>query len=63
VLFWGILGALVMRTIFIATGVTLVQKFHWIISVFGIFLILSGIKMALQKDQKIHPERNPLLRK
>lgn len=62
VLFWGILGALVMRAIFIATGVTLIQKFHWVIYIFGAFLILSGIKMAIQKDQKIHPERNPLLR-
>ena len=42
---------------------TLVQKFPWIISVFGVILILSGIKMTLQKDQKIHPERNLLLRK
>jgi tellurite resistance protein TerC len=48
---------------YIATGVTFVQKFHWIISVFGVILILSGIKMILQKDQKIHPEGNPLLRK
>jgi len=62
VLFWGILGALVMRAIFIATGVTLIQKFHWIIYIFGAFLILTGIKMALQKDKKIHPERNPVLR-
>ncbi len=62
VLFWGILGALVMRAIFIATGVTLIQKFHWIIYVFGGFLILTGIKMALQKDMEIHPERNPVLR-
>lgn len=62
VLFWGILGALIMRAIFIATGVTLIQKFHWIIYIFGAFLILTGIKMALQKDKEIHPERNPVLR-
>ena len=62
VLFWGILGALIMRAIFIATGITLIQKFHWIIYIFGGFLILTGIKMALQKDQEIHPERNPVLR-
>jgi len=62
VLFWGILGALIMRAIFIATGVTLIQKFHWVIYIFGAFLILTGIKMALQKDKKIHPERNPVLR-
>jgi len=62
VLFWGILGAVVMRAIFIIAGVTLIQKFHWIIYVFGGFLILTGIKMALQKDKEIHPERNPVLR-
>ncbi|MFQ6081858.1 MAG: TerC family protein [Candidatus Aminicenantia bacterium] len=62
VLFWGILGALIMRAIFIATGVTLIQKFHWVIYIFGAFLILTGIKMALQKGKEIHPERNPVLR-
>ena len=62
VLFWGILGALIMRAIFIATGVMLIQKFHWIIYVFGAFLILTGIKMAWQKDKQIHPERNPVLK-
>lgn len=62
VLFWGILGALIMRAIFIATGVILIQKFHWIIYIFGAFLILTGIKMVSQKDKKIQPERNPVLR-
>jgi tellurite resistance protein TerC len=62
VLFWGILGALIMRAVFIATGVTLIEKFHWIIYVFGGFLILAGIRMALQEDRKINPERNPILR-
>ena len=62
VLFWGILGALVMRAIFIAAGVTLIQKFHWLIYIFGSFLILTGIKMALEKEKEIHPERNPVLR-
>ena len=62
VLYWGILGALVMRAIFIAAGVTLIQKFHWLIYIFGGFLILTGIKMALEKEKKIHPERNPVLR-
>jgi tellurite resistance protein TerC len=62
VLFWGIIGALVMRALFIATGVTLIQKFHWVIYIFGIFLIITGIKMATQKDKEIHPERNPVLR-
>ena len=62
VLFWGILGALIMRAIFIATGITLIQKFHWVIYVFGAFLILTGVRMALQKDKDIQPERNPVLR-
>ena len=62
VLFWGILGALAMRAAFIAAGITLIEKFHWMIYVFGGFLILTGIKMALQKDKEIHPERNPVLR-
>lgn len=62
VLFWGILGALIMRAIFIAMGITLIQKFHWVIYIFGAFLILTGIKMALEKDKEIHPERNPVLR-
>ncbi len=62
ILFWGILGALVMRAFFIATGVALIQKFHWVIYVFGAFLIITGIKMALQKDKEIHPEKNPVLK-
>ncbi len=62
VLFWGIFGALIMRAIFIAAGVTLIQEFHWVIYIFGAFLVLTGIKMALQKDKEIHPERNPVLR-
>ena len=62
VLFWGILGALIMRAIFIAAGVTLLHHFHWIIYVFGAFLIFTGIKLALDKDKEIHPEHNPILR-
>jgi tellurite resistance protein TerC len=62
VLFWGIVGALVMRAIFIAAGVTLIVKFHWIIYIFGALLIFSGLKMALQKDKQVHPERNPVLK-
>jgi tellurite resistance protein TerC len=62
VLFYGIIGALIMRAIFIAAGVTLIHTFHWIIYVFGAFLVLTGIKMAMEKDKEIHPEKNPLLR-
>lgn len=62
VLFWGILGALVMRAIFIATGITLLQHFHWVIYIFGAFLILTGIKLAVQQDKEVHPEKNPMLK-
>jgi tellurite resistance protein TerC len=62
VLFWGILGALIMRAIFIAAGVSLIERFHWIIYVFGAFLIYSGIKLFFQKEAEIHPEKNPVLR-
>lgn len=62
VLFWGILGALAMRAIFIFTGVALINKFAFVIYIFGAFLILTGIKLALEKDKEIHPEKNPLLR-
>jgi tellurite resistance protein TerC len=62
VLLWGILGALVMRGVFIAVGVTLIQRFHPVFYVFGALLIGSGVKMAFERDVEIHPERNPLLR-
>jgi len=62
VLFWGILGALLMRGAFIAAGATLLAKFHWIIYLFGAFLVVTGVKMALVRADGIHPERNPLLR-
>ena len=62
VLFWGILGALVMRAMCIAAGVTLLKQFHWLIYVFGGFLILTGIKMVLTKGKEINPEKNPMLR-
>ncbi len=62
VLFWGILGALVMRLLFIAAGVALIKQFHWIIYIFGGVLIATSIRMALQKGKEIHPERNPVLR-
>jgi tellurite resistance protein TerC len=62
VLFWGILGALIMRAIFIVAGITLIQTFHWIVYLFGIFLIFTGIKLAFHKEREIHPERNPVVR-
>ena len=51
-----------MRALFILVGITLIQKFHWVIYIMGGFLIITGIKMATQKDADIHPERNPVLR-
>ncbi len=62
VLFWGILGALIMRAIMIALGAVLITKFAWIIYVFGGFLILTGIKMIVKREEEIHPERNPVVR-
>ena len=62
VLFWGILGALILRAIFIATGAALLSNFHWMIYVFGAFLVVTGIKMYLQGDEKIDPEKNPVVK-
>ncbi|MBI5686643.1 MAG: TerC family protein [Verrucomicrobia bacterium] len=62
VLFWGVLGALVMRAIMIAAGAALIAKFNWIIYIFGAFLVLTGIKMAVKREEEIHPERNPVVR-
>jgi tellurite resistance protein TerC len=62
ILFWGIIGALVMRAIFIAAGTALLDAFHWMIYVFGGFLIVTGIKMLLQGDRKLDPGKNPIAR-
>jgi tellurite resistance protein TerC len=62
VLFWGILGALVMRGIMIGAGAVLIAKFHWIIYVFGAFLIYTGFKMAFGGGGEIEPEQNPVIR-
>ncbi len=62
VLFWGILGALVMRGLFIAAGVGLIRRFDWITYAFGALLIYSGFKLLRQGDQQIRPEKNPVLR-
>jgi tellurite resistance protein TerC len=63
VLFWGILGALVMRALFVALGAVLLARFHFIFYVFGAFLVFTGIKMISQRgDNDVHPERNPVLR-
>jgi tellurite resistance protein TerC len=62
VLFWGILGALVMRATFIFLGAALLTRFHWIMYVFGAFLLLTGIKLLVQRDSEPHPENNPLFK-
>jgi len=62
VLFWGIIGALVMRALFIFAGVALVQTFDWVLYVFGGFLVVSGVKLGLESDKEVHPDRNPLIR-
>jgi tellurite resistance protein TerC len=62
VLFWGILGALIMRATMIFAGVLLLRRFEWLIYVFGAFLIYTGYKMFKHGDEQIHPEHNPVLR-
>ncbi len=62
VLFWGVLGALAMRAVFIVAGGAFLQRFHWAIYVFGALLALTGVKLLLQRDQEVHPERNPIVR-
>jgi len=62
VLFWGILGALLMRGIFVLVGVGLITQFHWIVYLFGAFLVYSGIQFFRQESVEIHPEKNPVLR-
>lgn len=62
VLFWGIIGALIMRAIFIFAGVALLDKFHWLIYIFGAFLIYSGIAMLKPHKADVDPDKNPLVR-
>jgi tellurite resistance protein TerC len=62
VLFWGVLGALLMRAAFILAGGAFLARFHWAIYVFGGLLAITGIKLLLQRNEELHPERNPLIR-
>ena len=62
VLFWGILGAMIFRAIFILAGVALIERFEFVIYIFGAILVLSGIKMGLEKEKEIRPEKNPVLK-
>jgi len=62
ILFWGIIGALIMRGIFIFTGVALINRFHWIVIIFGGFLVFTGIRMLFQKETEVDPEKNAIVR-
>ena len=63
ILFWGIIGAVIFRAIFIFIGAILIAKFHWILYIFGVFLIYSGIRIYFEDgDEKIEPEKNPILK-
>lgn len=62
VLFWGIVGALVMRAAFIAAGVALVARFHWVLYIFGAFLVLTGVRLFRQKPEQFNPQRSPVMR-
>jgi tellurite resistance protein TerC len=62
ILFWGILGALIMRGIFIFTGVALINRFHWIVIIFGSFLVYTGIRMLFQQESEVDPEKNSVVK-
>jgi tellurite resistance protein TerC len=62
VLFWGIIGAIVTRGLFIFAGVELLQNFHWLIYVLGAVLVLTGLKLAFGKAEEVEPEKNPIVR-
>jgi tellurite resistance protein TerC len=62
VLFWGIFGALVMRAVFIFAGIAVLERFDWVLYVFGAFLIVTAVRIARHQETEVHPERNPVLR-
>jgi tellurite resistance protein TerC len=62
VLFWGIIGALITRGLFILLGAALLAAFHWVMYVFGVFLVLTALRLMFGSDEEVHPERNPVLR-
>jgi tellurite resistance protein TerC len=62
VLFWGIIGAIAMRAAFIFAGVGLIRKFHWVIYLFGVLLIYSGLRLLFQRGARVDPDKNPVLR-
>jgi tellurite resistance protein TerC len=62
VLLWGVLGAFVLRVVFIVLGAALLRRFHWVAYALGFFLVVTGIKLLVRRDGEVHPERNPILR-
>ncbi len=62
VLFWGILGALIMRAVFIAAGAALIQSFHWVIYIFGAFLVYTGLKILGKGETEVDPQKNPVVK-
>lgn len=62
ILFWGVLGALLMRGLLILAGVALLETFHWVFYIFGAFLIFTGLRMVISKEKEVQPEKNPALR-
>ena len=62
ILFWGILGALIMRGTFIFAGISLINRFHWIVLIFGGFLVFTGIRMLFHKETEVDPEKNAVIR-
>jgi len=62
VLFWGVVGAIVMRGLFIAAGVSLLKAFHWVVYVFGAILVVTGLRLAFKGEEEVLPEHNPILR-
>ena len=62
VLFWGIVGALIMRALFILAGVSLIHRFHWMVYIFGAFLVMTALKLVLSKEKEVEPEKNPILK-
>ena len=62
ILFWGVIGAVVMRAVFILAGIAFFNAVHWIIYIFGTFLIFTGIRMGIKKEGEVHPEKNPIIR-
>jgi tellurite resistance protein TerC len=62
VLFWGIMGAIIMRGVMIGAGTALIKQFHWLLYILGAFLVVTGVRMLFGGDNKVEPDRNPVLR-